>query len=176
MSKVFPMQRELAFAGAIAGTVVIGAAMVRGIGAMHPVSPVSAAAEAAAEPAAQGTRVVVYKSPTCGCCGAWVTYMRANGFTVEVHDQDDVTPIKRASGVPVALESCHTAQIGGYVVEGHVPVSAIRRMLREKPAIAGLAVAGMVAGSPGMEMGNQHPPYDVTSFTREGRTAVYERH
>jgi hypothetical protein len=126
--------------------------------------------------AQQANKVIVYKSPACGCCGAWVTYMRANGFTVEVHDQDDVTPIKRASGVPVALESCHTAQIGGYAIEGHVPVEAIRRMLREKPAIAGLAVAGMVAGTPGMEMGDQHPPYDVTSFTREGRTAVYERH
>jgi len=176
MSKVFPMQRELAFAGAIAGTVVIGAAMLRGIGAMHPAAPPAPASAPAPEGEQQANKVVVYKSPSCGCCGAWVTYMRANGFTVEVHDQDDVTPIKRASGVPVALESCHTAQIGGYVLEGHVPVSAIRRMLREKPAIAGLAVAGMVAGSPGMEMGNQHPPYDVTSFTREGRTAVYERH
>ena len=171
MSALFPVQRQLAIAGGVAALVVVAATLVKSQ------QPAQRPARPNPPPAAvSNTRVVVYKSPTCGCCEAWVTYMRANGFTVEVHDQDDVTPIKRASGVPVALESCHTAQVGGYVVEGHVPVAAIRRMLRERPPIAGLAVAGMVAGTPGMEAGNQHPPYDVTSFTREGRTAVYERH
>ena len=122
------------------------------------------------------TRVVVYKTPTCGCCGKWVDYMRANGYTVEVHDQNDLTQLKRAAGISDANASCHTAQIGGYVVEGHVPVEAIRRMLRERPAIAGIAVPGMIAGTPGMEQGNQHPPYDVVAVGRDGRTSVYERH
>jgi hypothetical protein len=166
------MHRQLLIAEVVGTALVLGAAVVTHQQPTSRPSPAPAAAPAAQ----QANKVVVYKSPTCGCCGAWVDYMRANGFTVEVHDQADVTPIKRGAGVPVALESCHTAQIGGYAIEGHVPVSAIRKMLRERPAIAGLAVAGMVAGTPGMEMGNQHPPYEVTSFTREGRTAVYERH
>ena len=118
-------------------------------------------------------KVVVYKSPSCGCCGSWVQYMRSNGFTVEVHDVDDVTPMMHAAGVPDAAASCHTAQIGGYVVEGHVPVAAIRKLLAEHPAIAGLAVPGMVAGSPGMEQGNQHPAYDVMAIGRDGRLSVY---
>ena len=122
------------------------------------------------------THVVVYKSASCGCCGQWVDYMRRNGFSVEVHNQDDLTAIKRTAGVSDANASCHTAQIGGYVVEGHVPVEAIRRMLRERPAIAGLAVPGMVAGTPGMEQGNEHHAYDVVAIGRDGRTSVYERH
>lgn len=121
-------------------------------------------------------KVIVYKSPSCGCCTKWVDYMRANGYTVDVHDQEDLTAIKRAAGVSDANASCHTAQIGGYVVEGHVPVETIRRMLREKPAIAGLSVPGMVTGSPGMEVGNQHPAYNVVAIGRDGRTSVYERH
>jgi len=167
------MHRQLLIAEVVGTVVVLAAAAVPSHQAETRSRPAPAATSAAA---VQANKVVVYKSPTCGCCGAWVTYMRANGFTVEVHDQADLTAIKRASGVPEALESCHTAQIGGYVVEGHVPVEAIRRMLRERPAIAGLAVAGMVTGTPGMEAGNQHPPYEVTSFTRGGQTAVYERH
>ena len=102
--------------------------------------------------------------------------MRANGFTVEVHDQADLTALKRAAGISDANASCHTAQIGGYVVEGHVPVAAIRRLLRERPAIAGLSVPGMVAGTPGMEQGTQHPAYDVMAIGRDGRTTLYERH
>lgn len=125
---------------------------------------------------AASTRMVVYKSPTCGCCTKWIENMRANGFTVEIHDQDDVTPIKRASGVPAGAESCHTAQVGGYVVEGHVPAADIRRMLRERPQIVGIAAPGMPAGSPGMEVGNRRDAYDVVSFTQNGRTALFERH
>jgi hypothetical protein len=161
----------------ITKAIAIAALMLAG---MSPALHAQAAARPAARPAATAavtpTKVVVYKSPTCGCCGAWIDYMRANGFTVEVHNQDDLTALKRASGISAANESCHTAQVGGYVVEGHVPVSAIRRMLRERPAIAGLAVPGMVAGTPGMEQGNAHPPYDVVAVGRDGRTSVYERH
>ncbi len=162
------MQRQLALAGAVATAIIVGAAAVS--------SQQPAPRPRPAPAAQQANKVVVYKSPTCACCGKWIDYMRANGFTVEVHDQEDLTAIKRGSGVPEALESCHTAQIGGYAVEGHVPVEAIRRMLRERPAIAGISVAGMVAGTPGMEIGDQHPPYSVMSFTRNGQTAVYERH
>ena len=126
--------------------------------------------------AQQGQKVVVYKSPTCGCCTKWVDYMRAAGFTVEVHDQEDVAPIKRASGVPVSAESCHTAQVGGYVVEGHVPVEDIRKMLRERPQIVGIAAPGMPAGSPGMEVGSRRDRYDVVSFNRAGQTRVYTSH
>jgi hypothetical protein len=122
------------------------------------------------------TRMVVYKSPTCGCCTKWVDVMRASGFTVQVHDQDDVSPIKRASGVPASAESCHTAQVGGYIVEGHVPVADIRRMLRERPQIVGIAAPGMPVGSPGMEVGERRDRYEVVSFTQNGRTAVFERH
>ena len=133
-------------------------------------------APAQQRPAQQATRMVVYKSPTCGCCTKWVDIMRANGFAVEVHDQDDVTPIKDASGVPESARSCHTAQVGGYVVEGHVPVADIRRLLRERPQVAGIAAGGMPVGSPGMEVGNRRDAYDVVSFTQNGRTAVFERH
>ena len=92
------------------------------------------------------TRMVVYKSPTCGCCTKWVDIMRANGFAVQVHDQEDVTPIKDASGVPESVRSCHTAQVGGYVVEGHVPVADIRRLLRERPQVTGIAAGGLRRG------------------------------
>ena len=119
------------------------------------------------------TRVIVYKTPTCTCCGKWVEYMRAAGFQMEVHDMPDITQIKRASGVTANLESCHTSQVNGYVIEGHVPVETIRRMLRERPAIAGIAAPGMPGGSPGMGTGGG---FDVVSFTTDGRTALYQRH
>ncbi len=142
-----------------------------------PRAPAPATAPTSVATAIKGpTTVIVYKSASCLCCGRWVDYMRANGFTVEVHDQDDLAAIKRTSGVPDAAASCHTAQVGGYVIEGHVPVASIRRMLRERPVIAGLAVPGMVTGSPGMEQGSQHPAYDVVAIGRDGRTSVYERH
>ena len=165
------------YAVALAGIVTAALSQQPGRAPARPRTG-AAAAQQPAVPAAQpgNNRIVVYKSPTCGCCGKWVEYLRANGFTVEVHDQDDLTQLKRASGVSDAAASCHTAQIGGYVVEGHVPVETIRRMLRERPQIAGIAVPGMVAGTPGMEVGNQHNHYDVTAFTRDGRTSVYERH
>ncbi len=125
---------------------------------------------------AQAPRVVVYKSPSCGCCGNWVTYMRQQGFTVEVHDQDDLTEIKSAAGVTDNLASCHTAQVGGYTVEGHVPAEDIRRMLRERPQIAGIAAPGMPVGSPGMEQGGRRDRYQVLGFTRAGRTSLFATH
>lgn len=125
---------------------------------------------------AQAPRLVVYKSPSCGCCGNWVTYMRGQGFTVEVHDQDDLTEIKNAAGVTDNLASCHTAQVGGYTVEGHVPAEDIRRLLRERPQVAGIAAPGMPVGSPGMEQGSRRDRYQVLAFTRDGRTSLFATH
>ena len=119
--------------------------------------------------------ITVYKSPTCGCCEKWVEHMRGAGFTVTVKDVQDVAPVKAEMGVPAALESCHTGIIGGYVIEGHVPADLVKSLLAKKPKIAGLAVPGMVTGSPGMEMGNRRDPYDVLAFDRTGKTSVFAK-
>ena len=131
------------------------------------------AAPAAAPATAAGPQRVVYKDPSCGCCSKWVEHMKANGFAVEAHDTSGVDGIKDQASVPQAARSCHTGLVGGYAIEGHVPAEVVRRLLREHPAdIAGLAVPGMVTGSPGMEGGTpQH--YDVIAFTRDGQTRVY---
>lgn len=139
-------------------------------------SKATAAKTAPAKSATKATpakpHLSVYKSPTCGCCAKWVEYMEANGFTASVTNMPDVTPIKVSNGLPPHLGSCHTTLIGGYVIEGHVPVADIRRLLKEKPAIAGLAAPGMPAGSPGMDVPNS-PPYDIIAFDKSGRTSVY---
>ena len=118
--------------------------------------------------------VVVYKSPTCGCCAKWIDHLEDNGFSVEVHDERNMDPVKHRLGVPRHLQSCHTAEVGGYIVEGHVPADVIARMLRERPAINGLAVPGMPMGSPGME-GPRKDPYDVLAYDAAGKASVYER-
>src|SRR5829696_10192396 len=133
------------------------------------------AAEVQQKAAAARPHLTVYKSPTCGCCAKWVEYMEANGFTAAVTNMPDVSPIKMKHGVPPRLVSCHTTLVGGYVVEGHVPVEDVRRLLKEKPAIVGLAAPGMPAGSPGMDVPNS-PPYDVVSFDKDGRTRVFASH
>ncbi len=121
---------------------------------------------------AEAADVVVYKSPTCGCCKAWTSHLKDNGFTVEVHNQRDMNPIKTEMGVPRHLQSCHTAQVGNYVLEGHVPADVIARMLKEQPQIKGLAVPGMPMGSPGME-GARKDAYDILAFQQDGKTTVY---
>lgn len=118
--------------------------------------------------------VSVYKNPACGCCGEWVKHMRANGFRVEMREIADVTPIRRRYGVPDQLASCHTAVVGGYAIEGHVPASDIRRLLRERPKVRGLAVPGMVPGSPGMEQGPPQP-YETLAFDDRG-SRIFMRH
>ncbi len=121
--------------------------------------------------------VTVYKTPTCGCCRAWVDHLRAEGFRVETVDRDDLTMVKAVNAVPGQLQSCHTATVGGYVVEGHVPAGDIRRLLAERPPVAGVAVPGMPVGSPGMEVpGTPADRYDVLSFDRSGSTAVFASH
>jgi len=119
--------------------------------------------------------VVVYKTPSCGCCTAWADHLRANGFTVTVEEMQDLKLLKTRLGVPDDLESCHTATVGGYFVEGHVPASDVRRLLAEKPVAKGIAVPGMPVGSPGMERGDQRDPYQVIQFGDDGRT-VFATH
>lgn len=116
--------------------------------------------------------VTVFKSPSCGCCAKWVEYLRGNGFDVEVQDRDDLDAIKKMAGVPGDLQSCHTASVEGYAIEGHVPVEPIRRLLSERPKVRGLAVPGMPAGSPGME-GPRSESYSVYSFGGTQDRAVY---
>lgn len=116
--------------------------------------------------------VTVYKSPTCGCCKAWMEHMEEAGFTVVAHDMNDVSPVKREHGVTGDLASCHTALVGGYVLEGHVPAADVKRLLAERPAVAGLAVPGMPMGSPGME-GMYSDKYNVVAFDTAGGRKVF---
>ena len=120
--------------------------------------------------------VTVFKDPHCGCCKEWIEHLRKHAFRVTAKDTSEVAPIKRSGRVPAHLGSCHTAFVGGYVIEGHVPAEDIKRLLKEKPKIAGLAVAGMPIGSPGMEVGDRKDKYDVIAFTRDGSTSVFAKH
>jgi hypothetical protein len=133
---------------------------------------------AAAPPKPAAVAMVVYKSPTCGCCRAWVDHVQASGFRAEVHDVSDsrLAAVEHESRVPDDLASCHTAMVGGYIVEGHVPADDITRMLRERPAIAGISVAGMPMGSPGMEQGGATQPFTTMAFTKDGKKSVFARH
>ena len=129
-----------------------------------------------ARPALAGisAEVVVYKSPTCGCCAEWVTHLRRHGFRVRTEEVADLQPIKARHGVPGELQSCHTALVGGYVVEGHVPADLIERLLRERPKVTGLAVPGMPVGSPGMNVpGVPAERYRVLAFDQSGKTEVF---
>jgi hypothetical protein len=119
--------------------------------------------------------VTVYKDASCDCCGRWVKHLSSNGFVVTTRDVLNIEEVKRTMGVPAGLESCHTAVVGKYVVEGHVPADVVKKMLAEKPAIQGIAVPGMPNGSPGMEMGGKADKYDVIAFTRDGKKSVYAR-
>lgn len=123
---------------------------------------------------AGGPKVVVYKSPTCGCCGKWASHLQSDGFNVTQIGTHNLKTVKINQGIPQRLASCHTAIIDGYSVEGHVPVKAIRRMLEEKPPIKGIAVPGMPIGSPGMEQGERKEPYDVLAIHPDGSTTIYE--
>ncbi len=119
-----------------------------------------------------GEEITVYKSPTCGCCVGWVDYLRDNGFDVKTHDIPDLHDIKQEYGITPELQSCHTAVIGDYVIEGHVPVSDIQRLMDERPDIVGLSAPGMPSLSPGM---NSIVPknYDVLQFGPEGEARVF---
>jgi hypothetical protein len=132
---------------------------------------------AAAQQKPASPLVEVFKSPTCGCCSQWVEHMRKSGFTVRTTDLNDLTEIKKSRGVPGEVQSCHTAVVNGYVVEGHVPPADVHRLLKEKPAIAGIAVGGMPIGSPGMETPYvKADPFNVMSFTKSGAMSVFAKH
>ena len=125
-------------------------------------------------PAVAGPAITVYKSPTCGCCALWVKHLEESGFDVSVRDTEALQAIKAEHGVGDHLASCHTALVDGYVVEGHVPAVDIRSMLESRPDIVGLAVPGMIVGTPGMEVAGQPAQsYQVLAFDREGRATVY---
>ena len=117
----------------------------------------------------------VYKSPWCGCCGAWIDHMRDAGLDVRVTELEDLAPVKARFGVSPELQSCHTGIIEGYVIEGHVPAPDVARLLKERPEATGLSVPGMPVGSPGMEQGARRDPYEVVLFSPTKR-AVYVRY
>src|SRR4051812_23323380 len=124
---------------------------------------------------AADTTVHVYKTSTCGCCGKWVEHMRANGFKVEVTDVEDTAEYRRKFGVPEQLQSCHTATVGGYALEGHVPAADVQRLLKTRPKAKGLAAPGMPMGSPGMENGTSRQAYSVVLFDEAGVNSVFSR-
>src|SRR5689334_10785235 len=119
--------------------------------------------------------VEVWKAATCDCCAGWIKHMQAAGFSVTVHELENVEPVKAANGVPQALGSCHTGVVDGYVLEGHVPAADVKRLLAERPAAKGLSVPGMPQDAPGMD-GKSGQPYDVVLFGGIGGNAVYARH
>jgi hypothetical protein len=138
---------------------------------------VSMSGASAQRQAPQGPLVQVYKTPTCGCCANWVKHLQDNGFATRVVDLEDLTAIKTGNQVPRAAQSCHTATVGGYVLEGHVPAADVKRLLKDRPAVLGLAVPGMPIGSPGMEVpGVKAQAYNVMSFDRKGQLTVYASH
>lgn len=118
-------------------------------------------------------QVEVFKNPSCGCCGAWVDHLKAAGFEVKVTLVEDTSAARRKHGLPERFGSCHTAVVAGYVVEGHVPASDVKKLLAMKPSAIGIAVPGMPVGSPGMEMGARKDPYQVLLIDKQGRERVF---
>jgi len=119
--------------------------------------------------------VEIYKSPYCSCCGKWAEHMTKAGFTIKTHEVEDVPAMRRKLGMPEKLGSCHTAKVGDYLLEGHVPATDVKRLLKEKPKALGLAVPGMPTGSPGMDVPNS-PPYDTLLVQKDGATQVFAKH
>lgn len=125
--------------------------------------------------AAASELVEVYKNPSCGCCGKWVEHMQKAGFTVRVHEVTDLAPIREKLGMPERYASCHTARVGGYLVEGHVPAADVKRLLKEKPKAIGIAVPGMPPGSPGME--SPHPvAYNTLLVHSASESTIFAKH
>jgi hypothetical protein len=147
----------------LAGTAGIGLALV-----LVPREALGALAKTA------GPKLTMYKNPSCGCCGKWGEAARAAGFQVEVVPTADMRSLKGKLGVPDELISCHTSTVGGYVVEGHVPLDAVERLLKQRPRIKGIAVPGMPIGSPGMEVpGAEKQPFDVMAFDSAGKISRF---
>ena len=126
--------------------------------------------------AANAASMTVMKSPSCGCCSKWVEHVRAHGFEVKVVNVDDIMAVKAKAGIPQKMASCHTTMAGGYVIEGHVPASDIKKLLAQKPKAKGIAVPGMPIGSPGMEHGDHRQPYQTLLIKADGSTSIFARH
>ncbi|MBC8337122.1 MAG: DUF411 domain-containing protein [Alphaproteobacteria bacterium] len=124
---------------------------------------------------AEAAEITVYKSPSCGCCKKWVSHMEKNGHSVKTLNFEDMDPIKKMAAIPEKFQSCHTAIVDGYVVEGHVPAKDVERLLKERPKARGIAVPGMPAGSPGMEQGEAER-YEVLLFNTDGSSTIYSKH
>ncbi len=160
----------------------VGAALLivggTGLGAYIVMAPASVQYQAITDTLPPETRqITAYRSPTCGCCGAWVNHMQAQGFQVQDNIVEDMEGVKRGHNVPEGLASCHTAIANGYVIEGHIPAADVKRLLTEKPDdVVGIAVPGMPIGSPGMESGNIKEPYTVFTFNQAGQTTVFAEH
>lgn len=148
----------------------------RFIQALHALAGAATVGHLAPAGATPSVSVDVWKDPNCGCCGDWVRHLQDNGFAVRVHDTGN-TAVRKRLGIPEHLGSCHTALVGGYAIEGHVPAREIRRLLAEKPQAVGLTVPGMPVGSPGMDgpaYGGRLDPYEVLLITRDGRTRSFQ--
>lgn len=165
-----PSRRAFVLAAAQLGVAAFG---VTAVGAKAPSAQPSPKASPTPAPKAPLPPMTVYKDPNCGCCTEWVSHVRKAGFVVTVRDTADMPAVKASFGVPAALESCHTARVGSYAIEGHVPADLIQRLLREQPVARGLAAPGMPVGSPGMEQGSQKDAYDVLLFDKAGKTRVF---
>jgi hypothetical protein len=127
--------------------------------------------------ATPATPITIYKSRSCGCCAKWVDHIKAAGFDARVHDEESMDRLKDELGVPQQVRSCHTALVGGFLIEGHVPAADIRNLLVRRPKAAGLAVPGMPAGTPGMaEPGSRISDFDVLAFQADGSTEVFAHH
>jgi len=121
--------------------------------------------------------IEVFKDPSCGCCSKWVDHLRSHGFAVTTTEHANMDELKASRGVPQRVRSCHTAVVGNYVVEGHVPAADVQRLLAQRPAIAGIGVPGMPIGSPGMEVTGMKPQaFDVIAFAKDGSTRVFASH
>lgn len=157
---------------------LIGGAALAATGLASATGPASGAGRgSAAGLASAAPQVTVFRNPSCGCCTAWVDHLRANGFTVTVDEVPDTALPRRLAGIPDHLASCHTARVDGYSIEGHVPAADIRRLLAQRPDAVGLAVPGMPAGSPGMEMPDGRVDrYEVLLVDRTGGTRTWSRH
>ncbi|MGE0240077.1 MAG: DUF411 domain-containing protein [Parvibaculaceae bacterium] len=118
---------------------------------------------------AETLNATLYKSPQCGCCEGYVAYLRKNGFTVDVKPTNDLAEISRKAGVPREMQGCHTTFVNGYVVDGHVPIATVRKLLSEKPDIAGITLPGMPLGSPGMG-GEKEEPFTIYALPKDGKT------
>lgn len=126
--------------------------------------------------AMEGKKMTVYKSPSCGCCTKWIDIMKTKGFEVNTIVSNNMNQIKSKVGITQNTDSCHTAIVDGYVIEGHVDYSAVKKMLTEKPNIVGITVPGMPVGSPGMEQGNMKQAYNILSIDKDGSVAIYKKH